>query len=116
MPATTRTGSPPKPPSRTSAASRRSPPAADAPRHRLNRGGDPSANNALYIVVLGRMRHDARTRAYVERRTHEGLAKPEIIHCLNRYVAREIYNTLNLTTPTKKPEQLTCQTIGASTP
>ena len=51
-------------------------------RHRLNRGGDRSANNALYVVVLGRMRHDARTRAYVERRTHEGLAKPEIIRCL----------------------------------
>ena len=75
-------------------------------RHRLNRGGDRSANNALYVVVLGRMRHDARTRAYVERRTHEGLAKPEIIRCLKRYVAREIYNTLKLATPTKKPEQL----------
>jgi transposase len=51
-------------------------------RHRLNRGGDRSANNALYVVVLGRMRHDARTRAYVERRTHEGLAKPEALRCL----------------------------------
>ena len=71
-------------------------------RHRLNRG----ANNALYVVVLGRMRHDARTRAYVARRTHEGLAKPEIIRCLKRYVAREIYNTLNLATPARKPEQL----------
>jgi transposase len=75
-------------------------------RHRLNRGGDRSANNALYVVVLGRMRHDPRTRAYVARRTHEGLAKPEIIRCLKRYVAREIYNTLNLATPARKPEQL----------
>jgi len=75
-------------------------------RHRLNRGGDRSANNALYVVVLGRMRHDARTRADVERRTREGLAKPEIIRCLKRYVAREIYNTLNLATPAGKPEQL----------
>ena len=75
-------------------------------RHRLNRGGDRNANNALYVVVLGRMRYDARTRAYVERRTHEGLAKPEIIRCLKRYVAREIYNTLNLAKPAKKPEQL----------
>jgi transposase len=71
-------------------------------RHRFNRGGDRSANNDLYVVVLGRMRHDARIRAYVERRTHEGLAKPEIIRCLKRYVAREIYNTLNLATPAKK--------------
>jgi transposase len=73
-------------------------------RHRLNRGGDRGANNALYVVVLGRMRHHARTRAYLERRTHEGLAKPEIIRCLKRYVAREIYHTLNLATPTTKPD------------
>jgi transposase len=74
--------------------------------HRLNRGGDRSANNALYVVVLRRIRHDARTRAYVERGTHEGLAKPEIIRCHKRYLAREIYHTLNLATPTRKPEQL----------
>jgi len=67
-------------------------------RHRLNRGGDRAANNALYIVVLGRMRYDARTRAYVERRTHQGLSKPEIIRCLKRYIAREIYNALQTTT------------------
>ncbi len=75
-------------------------------RHRLNRGGDRGANNALYIVVLGRLRYDPRTRAYAERRTHEGLSKPEIIRCLKRYVAREIYNALNLATPARKPEQL----------
>ena len=63
-------------------------------RHRLNRGGDRNANRALYVVVLGRLRYDPRTRAYVERRTHEGLSKPEIIRCLKRYVAREIYQSL----------------------
>jgi transposase len=63
-------------------------------RHRLNRGGDRGANNALYVVVLGRLRYDPRTRAYAERRTHEGLSKPEIIRCLKRYVAREIFNAL----------------------
>jgi transposase len=63
-------------------------------RHRLNRGGDRGANNALYVVVLGRLRYDSRTRAYAERRTHEGLSKPEIIRCLKRYVAREIFNAL----------------------
>ena len=63
-------------------------------RHRLNRGGDRQANNALYIVVLNRLRYDARTRAYAERRTQEGLSKPEIIRCLKRYVAREIYQVL----------------------
>ena len=64
-------------------------------RHRLNRGGDRHANNALYIVVLNRLRYDPRSRAYAERRTQEGLSKPEIIRCLKRYVAREIYNVLS---------------------
>jgi transposase len=63
-------------------------------RHRLNRGSDRGANNALYVVVVGRLRYDPRTRAYAERRTHEGLSKPEIIRCLKRYVAREIFNAL----------------------
>ena len=63
-------------------------------RHRLNRGGDRGANNALYIVVLGRLRYDSRTRAYAARRTTEGLSKPEIIRCLKRYVAREIFTIL----------------------
>ena len=44
--------------------------------------------------MLNRLRHDPRSRAYAERRTQEGLSKPEIIRCLKRYVAREIYNLL----------------------
>ena len=67
-------------------------------RHRLNRGGDRAANNALYIVVLGRLRYDSRTRAYAARRTTEGLSKPEIIRCLKRYVAREIFSVLTART------------------
>jgi hypothetical protein len=30
----------------------------------------------------------------VQRRTPEGLSKREIIRCLKRYIAREIYNNL----------------------
>ena len=63
-------------------------------RHRLNRGGDRRANNAVYTVVLTRLRLDPRTRAYVTRRTAEGLSKREIIRCLQRYVARELYQIL----------------------
>ncbi|MFF1299077.1 MULTISPECIES: transposase [unclassified Streptomyces] len=47
-------------------------------RHRLNRGGDRAANNALHTIVLTRMRFDARTRDYVDRRTKEGLNKFEV--------------------------------------
>ena len=63
-------------------------------RHRLSRGGDRAANSALYIVTIVRMRHHQPTRAYVERRTGEGLSKREIIRCLKRYIAREIYANL----------------------
>jgi transposase len=44
-------------------------------RHRLNRGGDRAGNNALYTVVLTRLRLDERTRRYVARRTTEGLSR-----------------------------------------
>ena len=46
-------------------------------RHRLNRGGNRQANSALHMVVVCRMRTDERTRAYVARRTLEGLSKRE---------------------------------------
>ena len=71
-------------------------------RHRLNHGGDRGANNALYVVVLGRLRYDSRTRAYAHRRTHEGLSKPEIIRCLKRYVARELFNALTPAIPLQR--------------
>ncbi|MGH9177458.1 MAG: IS110 family transposase [Acidimicrobiales bacterium] len=63
-------------------------------RHRLNRGGDREANSALWRIVQTRMRFDPRTQDYVERRTKEGKTKAEIVRCLKRYVAREIYKTL----------------------
>ena len=63
-------------------------------RHRLNRGGNREANRALYMVCLARMRRDRRTQEYVARRTQEGKSKREIIRCLKRYVAREVYGVL----------------------
>lgn len=60
-------------------------------RHRLNRGGDRSANNALWTIALVRMRSDLRTQAYVERRTREGRTTKEIHRCLKRYIVRELY-------------------------
>jgi transposase len=63
-------------------------------RHRLNRGGDRQANAALYRVTLSRLRWDPRTRDYLQRRTKEGLTKKEIIRCLKRYIARELYQII----------------------
>lgn len=63
-------------------------------RHRLNRGGHRQANAALHRIVIVRLRHDERTRAYMRRRTSEGMSKAEVIRCLKRYVAREVFSTL----------------------
>ena len=72
-------------------------------RHRLNRGGDRHANAALYRIVICRLRWDPRTRAYAQRRTTEGMTKKEIIRCLKRYVAREIYTALLTPRPSSIP-------------
>jgi transposase len=63
-------------------------------RHRLSRGGDRQANRALYLIAICRLRHCAKTRAYAARRTQEGLSKKDIIRCLKRYIAREVYAAL----------------------
>lgn len=63
-------------------------------RHRLNRGGDRQANHALWRVVMVRMARDPRTRRYVERRRDQGRSNAEIMRCLKRYVARELFHYL----------------------
>ena len=60
-------------------------------RHRLSRGGDRNANAALWAIVRTRMVSHPPTRAYVRRRTTEGMSKLEIMRCLKRYVARELF-------------------------
>jgi transposase len=63
-------------------------------RHRLNRGGDRDANRALHLICVVRMARDRRTKHYVARRTAEGKSKREIMRCLKRYIAREVYRVL----------------------
>jgi transposase len=76
-------------------------------RHRLNRGGNRDANRALHLICVVRMRIDERTRRYVARRTAEGKSSREIMRCLKRYIAREVYRVL---VPATSPPP-----IGAST-
>jgi transposase len=81
-------------------------------RHRLNYAGHRQANSALYRAVIVRMRFHPQTIAYVNRRTAEGKTKREIIRCLKRYLAREIYRTLTtppppLAPPTRNRRRLT---------
>ncbi|MBT2487226.1 IS110 family transposase [Streptomyces sp. ISL-96] len=59
---------------------------------RLNHGGDRQANAALHRIVFTRLRFDPRTQAYYERRAQEGKTRREIIRCLKRYTARDVFN------------------------
>ncbi len=67
-------------------------------RHRLNRGGNRDANRdanrSLHLICVVRMRIDERTRRYVARRTAEGKSRREIMRCLKRYIAREVYRVV----------------------
>jgi len=64
-------------------------------RHRLNRGGDRALNRALHVVVTTRRRiSHPPTSAYITRRTTEGLTNNEILRCLKRYAARQLYRFL----------------------
>jgi len=63
-------------------------------RYRLNPGGDRQANRALHLIAVCRLRYCPRTRAYAARRTTEGKTKKEIMRCLKRYIAREVYASL----------------------
>ena len=64
-------------------------------RHRLNYGGDRQANRALHLIAVCRLRYRDRTRAYVNRRTAEGKTHREIMRCLKRYIAREVFTSLS---------------------
>lgn len=63
-------------------------------RHRLNRAGNRQANNALWRIAMVRLTCDPNTKAYLARRTTEGKTKREIMRCLKRYIAREVFRYL----------------------
>lgn len=71
-------------------------------RHRLNRGGNRDANRALWVIAFVRARCDPRTQQYVARRTAEGHSKLEILRCLKRYIAREVFKILRAALPERQ--------------
>lgn len=73
-------------------------------RHRLNRAGNCQANHALWRIAMIRLAHDPTTKAYVARRTTEGKSRREIMRCLKRYIAREMFRLIT------QPQAITCGT------
>jgi transposase len=63
-------------------------------RMRLHRGGDRQANRALHMVIVGRMKNDPDTRAYITRRTTKNFSKRDAMRALKRFLARQVYNDL----------------------
>lgn len=63
-------------------------------RHRLSRGGDRQANNALHTIARIRARHDEQTRTYLDRRTREGKTPREAMRALKRHLSRSLYKRL----------------------
>jgi transposase len=88
-------------------------------RYRLNPGGDRQANRALHLIAVCRLRYCPKTRAYATRRIADGKTKKEIMRCLKRYIAREIYHTLiadlaaSTTTPRRRPDRIISINCGA---
>ncbi len=66
-------------------------------RHRLNRGGNRRANAALHRIVLVRMRYPPADQGLRRPPHQRGKSKREIMRCLKRYVAREVYTALTQT-------------------
>lgn len=85
-------------------------------RHRRNRGGDRQANAALYRIVVVRLRWHQPTRDYLARRLTEGKSKQEIIRCLKRYVAREVFAVLTRRARTPPPRPLDSYTSVLEVP
>jgi transposase len=91
-------------------------------RYRLNPGGDRQANRALHLIAVCRLRYCPKTRDYAARRTTEGKTNKEIMRCLKRYIARELYHSLTADlaalaargpSPSKRPTVVTSISCGA---
>lgn len=65
-------------------------------RHRLSRGGDRAANNALHRIALVRLSHHQPTKDYAKRQLLGGHSKSkmEVLRKLKRAIAREIFKLL----------------------
>lgn len=75
-------------------------------RHRLNRGGDRQANWALHQIALVRLSHDTRTKTYATKLRTTGKTTKDILRCLKRAIAREVWHLLVHPEPTPTTHDL----------
>ena len=63
-------------------------------RHRVNHGGNRSANGALWRIAMVRLACCPRTQTFAAKKRAEGKSSKEIIRILKIYIAREVYRLL----------------------
>jgi transposase len=63
-------------------------------RHRLSRGGDRQANNAIHTIAMNRAVNHPESRAYLERRIRQGKTRRDAMRALKRQISRRIYQRL----------------------
>jgi transposase len=76
-------------------------------RHRLNRGGDRQANNALHTIALTRLRCHLETQTYAAKLTGRGKTSRDIRRCLKRYLARRLYHLITQPATRSEPGPIT---------
>lgn len=75
-------------------------------RYRLNRGGDRGANCALHQIAISRLATDPATRAYAAKRTADGKTNKDILRCLKRAIAREVFHLITKPQPAQDSTDL----------
>ena len=75
-------------------------------RHRINRGGDRAANSALHRIALVRLATDPDTRTYADKRIAQGKSKKDVLRCLKRAIAREVYRLIVHPQPAENSDDL----------
>lgn len=63
-------------------------------RHRLSRGGDRQANNAIHTIAMNRAVNHPESRAYLERKISHGKTRREAMRALKRQISRRMYRRL----------------------
>lgn len=60
-------------------------------RAQLNIAGNRRLNRTLHMIAIVRLRYQADTKAYVNRKVEEGKTKRAALRCLKTHIARELY-------------------------
>jgi transposase len=63
-------------------------------RHRHDRRGNRTLNQAIYMVAVVRCRLDAATEEYMAKKRAEGKTGKEAMRCLKRHIATDIYRRM----------------------